>query len=709
METNTLSLFRGYSDTCPSSASLDDIVRTIRQDPSLREHTEKHRYYLSQDNRYAAGREKSSCPCFAVAVRFGGGKQKKHIAGWTGLSLADFDHVPAPQMEEALGRICADPHTLLAYTTVSGTGIRVVFGYTFTDGTPDGGHAEAAYRAVFARANAHYERLTGLSADPACKNATRLSGMAHDPAVFYRPDAEPFRFAQKDLCPRGARRNGRLEKALATIRKELEQAGCRYEAHRRNDYIMRTGYLLNEYGIPHEEASAWAQEHFADYGGDVAGIIRSCYTRTDAHATRSIGRTAGRKGEGRTRYASSDEIEAFLDTQAEFRHNVITGKVELRPAGSRGEFAELTERDLNTLWSRMSKEGMVVRSADVRAVLDSEYVPAYNPFSEYFDSLPPWDGKTDHIGKLAATVHVRGGQEVFTECFRKWIVTMVMSLHDMENVNHEILVLVGRQGCYKTTWFNRLLPPQLQRYFYVKTNCGQLTKDDILMLTEVALICLEEIDELRTCDIGRLKAIVTMKDVNERRAYAHYKEKRPHIASFCGTTNNPEFLNDPTGNRRWLPFEVDYIDNPYTTKTNYEGVYAQAYALWKQGFHYWFSEDEVREINRRNARFEAANLEADLVQTYYRRPLPGEPCLFVTVGEIIAHISGGQRQPLNSMRVSTAMRQAGFSPVYAAGKRGYRVVELGSEEIAGNRRAMARFTEESLPSGDPDPMLPFEA
>ena len=55
-----------------------------------------------------------------------------------------------------------------------------------------------------------------------------------------------------------------------------------------------------------------------------------------------------------------------------------------------------------------------------------------------------------------------------------------------------------------------------------------------------------------------------MPAVNERRAYGHYKENRPHIASFCGTTNQPEFLNDPTGSRRWLPFTVVHIDDPYT-------------------------------------------------------------------------------------------------------------------------------------------------
>lgn len=65
--------------------------------------------------------------------------------------------------------------------------------------------------------------------------------------------------------------------------------------------------------------------------------------------------------------------------------------------------------------------------------------------------------------------------------------------------------------------------------------------------------------------------MTTQKVVNERMAYAHYKEHRAHIASLCGTTNNVQFLTDLTGNRRWLPFEISSIDNPYTHPVDYEG------------------------------------------------------------------------------------------------------------------------------------------
>ena len=64
---------------------------------------------------------------------------------------------------------------------------------------------------------------------------------------------------------------------------------------------------------------------------------------------------------------------------------------------------------------------------------------------------------------------------------------MVAALFDKEVVNHEILVLTGRQGIYKTTWLNNLLSPELRRYFYLKSNARRITKDDLLTLAEFAI------------------------------------------------------------------------------------------------------------------------------------------------------------------------------------------------------------------------------
>ena len=219
----------------------------------------------------------------------------------------------------------------------------------------------------------------------------------------------------------------------------------------------------------------------------------------------------------------------------------------------------------------------------------------------------------------------------FRFSLKKWLVAMVAAWISPDVVNNVILVLIGEQGAYKTTWFNYLLPPQLKHYFYTKTNANRMSKDDFLTLTQYAFVCCEELDTMRPAELNQLKATVTMTSIDERAAYAYYHEHRKHIASFCGTGNNPQFLSDPTGNRRWLPFEVESIVSPPDHPFPYEGIYSQALALYKSGFQYWFTKEEIMQLNSHNRKFEAPHLEQELVDLFFRKPLDHEHGEFMSV------------------------------------------------------------------------------
>lgn len=682
-----ISLFSGYASTQPTGATIENIVELIRNDATTAEHTERHRYYRQQRMNTAAAREKAACPCFAVAVRFEGGKRKEHIAGYTSLCLADFDHVPEMRMAECLQLIRQDAHTLMAYVTVSGTGIRVISRYERTE--PCNVRSEEELHALaFEAMNRHYCQLTGLTADEKCRNITRLSGLAHDPDVFFNPGASPFgiqKTARQTPAKRAAK-NSLLKRAVKAAEGQLADEGVAYVEHHHNEYIMRMGYLLNAYGVEQDIATQWAKERFADYDGDVEGIVRSCYQQTDEHGKRPL---PGKSGLQKQPLASVKDIENFLTGQGTFRKNRVTGKYEFALPGSE-VFNDLTDRVVNSLWRKMCKEVAPARKQDLQTIIESDFVTLYDPFREYVDSLPEWDGK-DYIGELAAQVHVKEDGHLFARFFKKWLVAMLASVLDEKTVNHEILVLIGRQGIYKTTWLNNLLPPELRRYFYLKSNSRNISKDDMLTLSEFAMVCLEELDEMESKELNQLKALTTMLHVNERAAYAHFKEVRPHIASFCGTSNNKQFLNDLSGNRRWMPFEVESIDSPYEHPVDYVHVYAQAYALIKQGFHYWLEEDEMAALNVHNKQFEVPCLEHELIMTHYRCPLEGQECIFVTNAQILACISVGLRQKLSAVKIGMVMKMEGFESLRQGGKRGYRVIELTGDEIYRNQKALGRY------------------
>ena len=611
--------------------------------------------------------------------------------------MVELDHIAPERMAATLTLICADKYTLMAYTTISGHGIRIICRIDDLNRV-EKGKAFRQYAKYFNQVNDYYSCLVGFESDGQCKNATRISGLASDPHVYYNPSAAAFVLQNSPIAPQPqdsasevvpAKRNKRLEKAVKAAERLLEEEGVSYCEHHHNEYVMRMGYLLNQYGVARKTAAAWAAEHFPDYDGDVTAVIGSCYANTEEHGTRSF----VRRGEGDEKFATVADIEQFLSEQAKFRKNTVSGKLEVLMPDCGEEYTELTDRYVNTLWSRMNKARMLARVTDIRSVLDSEYTPLFNPFVSYMEELPAWDRTTDPIARLAAGVHVKDDQELFGIYFKKWLVATVASLLDPKVVNHEILVFIGKQGIYKTTWMQRLLPTELQRYFYVKSNNQRVSKDDLFTLTEFALVCLEELEEMTSAQVSQLKAITAMKVVNERAAYGHFKESRPHIASFCGTSNNTSFLNDLSGNRRWLPFEVESIDNPFDCPIDYAGVYAQGYALWKSGFHYWLEPEEIAVINLRNRNFEVPCLERELVQVYYRHPSPGERCVFLTNAQMLGRINMGIRQPLSATRLGMVMKQEGYEAVRYKGCRGYRVVELKGEEIANEQYLKGRVTE----------------
>ena len=260
-----LSLFHGVHDTQPRPVTLNELVTMMRTDQSVRDLTEKHRYARSMGDEQDAKRYKHMMASFGVAARFEGGRRQQHIVELTGLSLVDIDHIPAERMSEVLALVRGDEHTLLAYTTLSGKGVRILFRYHINEnvnenlraplGTPpsqsdtpsinrggvssasthpegmqftncpsvyrgtsgtqcSGGsskHSAEQYKQVFEQGNKYYSELTGLPTDGQCKNIGRISTIAYDENLYYNPEAVPFVITLEAKRPVGRPKKGKRE------------------------------------------------------------------------------------------------------------------------------------------------------------------------------------------------------------------------------------------------------------------------------------------------------------------------------------------------------------------------------------------------------------------------------------------------------------------------------------------------------------------
>ena len=719
--------------TCklPLPGLLEGVANLIRTDEKLAVFTRSYRQTGSKTF-------KNESQLFAVPCLFEGGKGRSNIRQLTGMSLVDFDHAIGSEerrvkSEESISdgewkafvakelnilkrKAIADPHTLLCYITMSGNGLRVIFTYEIApefSGVPKDEEEvkkfEAYYQQAFYAGNAYYEKLLGAKADMQCKNITRLSGLAHDPEVFLRPQSEVIPFTAEEISTAATAyvKQSKEDKQMQRIQTyfdtliapQLAKAKIEFRSGSHNDYVMRVGYKLAERRFSKKVALRWAMQKFGKDYSDTEQVINSCFANASPHGKQGGG--GDNRGDSKT--ATVEEIKSFLDGHISLRFNEITSRVEYEiPADNTDahRFMPVNDRIVNSLWSQMSTITRV-NIQDMYRVIESDYVPVFNPFKEYLNNLSK-PGEQDYIRELAQTVRVKGGeqeQKLWHLYLKKWLVGMVASWISEDVVNNVILVLIGEQGAYKTTWFNYLLPPPLKQYFYTKTNANRMSKDDILTLAQYALVCCEELDTMRPAELNQLKAAVTMPSIDERAAYAHYHEHRKHIASFCGTGNNTQFLSDPTGNRRWLPFEVESILSPREHPFHYEGIYAQALSLYTSGFQYWFTKEEIQELNRHNKQFETPHLEHELVDLYFRRPIDSELGEFISVARALQMISNGISQKLSAVNVGRAFSDLGFKRVRTNSSRGFIVVCRTPEEIKAYQHRLLMDVE---PDSEPD-------
>ena len=668
---------------------------------------------------------KNAQPAFIPSVLLEGGRTYAHVKGFTGFIMVDIDGIPPERFAAILTLVKEDIHSFLVYITISGCGIRVI-------SHVEGGVTKANYRMVWEWVNDHYARLCGVEIDGQCKNATRMSVLCHDPEALLRPEASSFHTSgmkPREKPKRGTAVTVTAERAYKIIRAHLEEEGIAYAPGSYNDYVSRCFYHTNRYGVPQADAEAWALRTFPDYPRErLLPIVKSCYSLTMEFNTVPLPRFVRKKekeNDSSHKKATVEEMEEFINGYMKFRMNMLTHQIETqliadaytdRPEASACHWQRLTDHIENSLWCAMQHHGMAVNLNELHTLLGSDFVKEYHPLKEYLDGLPPWDGETDYIGRLAAMVHVKESPHSplqqdksrerndlsetpvrFADILKRWMVSMIAAALNETVVNQVILTLIGRQGSYKTSFMQHILPPVLSEYYTTKSNSSRMTKDDLFTMTENLVINLEEIDTMPPSELNQLKAMVTQRYVDERRAYGRNKVHLPHVASFVATGNNLQFLTDDTGNRRWLPFEVEDIDSPWEADIPYEGIYSQTYALYQDiNFRYWFTDKEIQQLRGHVQQFEVPRPEYELILTYYRKPVGLERGVYTTSSQIIGRF-GNTSLRLSLQKVGRAMRELGFRQVKASNANYWVVVERTTEEV---QHLLPAEAEQANPPGE---------
>lgn len=308
-------------------------------------------------------------------------------------------------------------------------------------------------------------------------------------------------------------------------------------------------------------------------------------------------------------------IKEFINsTFTSIRRNIVTNTTEY--IENNGEYVPIDDLVLNSIFMRLNAIYPKASLQQLVQYLESQDVPSYNPFRNYFDNLTNYEpSEPNYLTELCNSfdVPINEQQRLYTY-LRTWLIGLYVQALEIE-LNDNMLVFIGIQGCGKGLFAEKIIPIALRKYYLPSEQLNKIDKDFILKLSQNICLEIDELD-LTKAKQGELKNLISKKSGTERQAYARYATKFPRRASFIGSSNLPNFLGDVTGSRRFLALQVnkiyvDNIDNELVTNVYRQMIYEynQAPTSWRLA---------PNEISENNEQFRLTSYIEDLIIKVFR-------------------------------------------------------------------------------------------
>ena len=698
-----VSIFKNFNEVV-ENAKIIEVLNDIKTGKYINVITYL-RKSLAESKMEAYERAKKSLPAFTPSASFKGGRKLEYLTAYTQIVVLDIDKLSKEQLTNAKALAQETPYTYSAFISPSGNGLKIFVRVN---------SSQENHKEAFIALQKFYEDFLGLPIDKSGKDVTRLCFVSYDTDLYLNENATVYPvISTEDLMPyieqskevvqenttiaSNSFATEKLSNDYLTVYEHCVRFTEKKESYvngNRNNFVHLLACNLNRKGVPLPMAMGYILSDYNYDAKEVTATVNSAYKNVVEHnkSTLSISPNGEISEQSKSNKLSEedtheeeekpsfiDRLENFLNYRYSFRYNVVSGKLEYK-ATKAMLWKPVTDFVENSILREILKAKVKCNINTLRNLLRSDFCEQFDPFKSYFDNLPNNEDETDYITELANTITTTR-QDLWQVCFKKWFVAMVACVTNDKAINQTVIVFSGKQGVGKTTWIEKLIPKPLKDYMFSGT-INPNNKDTLIHLAECMLINLDELENLNRTEIGTLKELITKTHIRMRKAYGHNNETLPRRASFAGSVNTAQFLNDTTGSRRFLCFEVEHIE--YTHNIDINQAYAQARQLYKDGFRYWFNQEEIKEINLNNEQYQIRSPEEELLLTWFEIAGRDTANNFLNTTQIAAKLADKAKLNITDgtvMKLGKALKKHGYLRLSKKNGYVYAVKELNWDEV----------------------------
>lgn len=246
----------------------------------------------------------------------------------------------------------------------------------------------------------------------------------------------------------------------------------------------------------------------------------------------------------------------------------------------------------------------------------------FHPIREYI-CAQKWDG-IPRVNTLLIDYFGAEDNAYTRAAIRKTLVAAVARVFEPGIKFDTALILVGEQGTYKSTFVKKL-----GMEWFSDTFTTVQGKESFEQIQGAWLIEMAELSGLKKAEVESIKHYISKREDMFRPAYGRTVETYKRQCVFFGTTNNKDFLRDPTGNRRFMPIDVrpEYATksvNDDLTQDEINQIWAEAYQLYlaKEPLYLVGDEDIIAKIEQH--KHSEADERKGIIEEYLNTKFPDD-------------------------------------------------------------------------------------